>query len=61
MNKEIKQNQTYLSPKVTVVNFKVEGGFQNSPGPRSMAGSDELQLVTQGNNLSNTNTLTRWE
>lgn len=51
----------YLNPTIKVVSFKVEGGFQTSPGPRTMNSGNELQLVDQGNDISNTSTLTRWE
>ena len=54
--KETKKNTIYQTPKVTVVNFKVEEGFANSPG---------LEKVTFDNDngdgdLSNTTELTRW-
>ena len=55
MNKEIKQNQTYLSPKVTVVAFKIEGGFAPSIGGAEM-GTQAYEEIEVDNN----NTETGW-
>ena len=54
MNKEIKQNATYLSPKITVVTFTVEGGFGASnlkAEPQSTSSTLGIEEVTDGGSL----------
>ena len=53
--KETKKNTIYQTPKVTVVNFKVEGGFAPSIGGANDMGTQAYEEIEVDNN-PNTNT-----
>lgn len=54
--KETKKNTIYQTPKVTVVNFTVEGGFGASnlkAEPQSTSSTLGIEEVTDGGSLGN--------
>ena len=54
--KETKKSTVYQTPKVTVVNFKVEGGFGHSVGDADNMGTQAYKEIEE----DNTNTTTGW-
>jgi hypothetical protein len=54
--KETKKSTVYQTPKVTVVNFTVEGGFGHSVGDADNMGTQAYEEIE----VDNTNTTTGW-